>query len=64
MNNSKELNNGICIAWKDNKIGGRTYYSDEVGIPIQVWDTSLVNKETLQEIFKIEDELNKEENNE
>ena len=42
-----ELPNSCSLYWKDNEVGGRTYYSDEVGGGVVVWDTSSVNESTL-----------------
>lgn len=39
--------NGYTLFWKENEVGGRTYFSDEIGGGVIVWDTALVNSETL-----------------
>lgn len=41
------LPNGCGLIWKENDVGGRVYYSDEVGGGVVVWDTSLVDDSTL-----------------
>jgi hypothetical protein len=41
------LPNGCTLYVKDNAAGGRTYYSDEVGGGVVVWDTCLVDQATL-----------------
>lgn len=47
--NFKVLLNGSTLYWEENEVGGRTYYSDEVGLYGGiVWDTSLISKETLE----------------
>ena len=42
-----ELPNGCHLFRKPNEAGGYTYYSDEVGGGVMVWDTCLVGEETL-----------------
>ena len=49
-----QLPNGSTLFYKDNGIGGRTYYSDVVGAVVLVWDTSLVNDTTLLFALQIE----------
>lgn len=39
--------NGAHLFRKPNGIGGYTYYSDEIGGGVEVWDTSLVAESTL-----------------
>lgn len=41
------LPNSCTLYWRENEAGGRTYYSDEVGGGVVVWDTALVNESTL-----------------
>jgi|PlaIllAssembly_1097288.scaffolds.fasta_scaffold11740_3 hypothetical protein len=41
------LPNGHNLSWRDNKSGGRTYYSDETSGGIRVWDTHYVDISTL-----------------
>ena len=40
-----------------NEVGGRTYWSDEIGGGVVVWDTSLVSAEMVALALKIEAEL-------
>jgi len=42
-----DLPNGCHLFRKPNEAGGHTYYSDEVGGGVMVWDTCLVGEETL-----------------
>ena len=41
------LPNGCRLYWKTNEVGGRTYFSDEIGGGVYVWDTALVGDDTL-----------------
>ena len=41
------LPNGCTLYWEPNGIGGRRYFSDEIGGGVLVWDTSLVDSVTL-----------------
>ncbi len=41
------LPNGCSLYVKENEAGGRTYYSDEVGGGVFVWDTALIDISTL-----------------
>ena len=41
------LPNSCTLYWKQNEAGGRTYYSDEIGGGVMVWDTALVSRSTL-----------------
>lgn len=52
------LPSGYTLTIKDNEVGGRSYYSDEVGNGILVWDTALVDKKTLLAAIKLEERLN------
>lgn len=52
--NEVSLSNGTTVLWEENGVGGRRYYSDECGNGVLVWDTSLVNIDTLIGVFKIE----------
>lgn len=56
--NSFILPNGYCLYWEDNEVGGRTYYSDEIGGGCFVWDTCLCRSETLLAAMMIEKILN------
>lgn len=42
-----DLPNGCGLYWKANEVGGRTYYSDEIPCGVHVWDTALINSDTL-----------------
>lgn len=42
-----ELPNGCHLFRKKNEAGGYTYYSDEVGCGVMVWDTCMVAEATL-----------------
>ena len=41
------LPNGCMLYKKENEAGGYTYYSDEVGGGVFVWDTCMVDQSTL-----------------
>lgn len=41
------LPNGCHLFRSPNDAGGHTYFSDEVGGGVEVWDTCLVNESTL-----------------
>lgn len=41
------LPNGCTLYRRANEAGGRTYYSDEIGGGVWVWDTALVDSSTL-----------------
>ena len=47
MENTIQLPNGCTLYWEENEVGGRSYYSDEIGCGVSVWDTCLVDKSTL-----------------
>lgn len=55
---------GVTIWWKDNEAGGRTYYSDEVGGGVLVWDTCLVYIDSLFAVLDQEMKLRIEEKGE
>lgn len=42
-----KLPNGCRLYRKKNEAGGHTYFSDEVGGGVVVWDTCLVDQSTL-----------------
>lgn len=42
-----ELPNGCRLYREPNKAGGYTYYSDEIGGGVMVWDTCLVAAESM-----------------
>ncbi len=39
---------GNTLLVEDNEVGGRRYWSDEIGGGVCVWDTSLVSTEMLK----------------
>lgn len=45
---------GNVLYVEDNAAGGRTYWSDEIGGGVIVWDTCLVSKEMLELAIKME----------
>ena len=49
-----EMHNGSTLFWQENKAGGRTYSSDEIGGGVEVWDTCLVAFGTLCEAISME----------
>lgn len=51
---SRELHNGCALYWHPNQVGGRTYLSDEVGGGVFVWDTALVDADTLRAALEVE----------
>lgn len=51
------LPNGFTLFWKPNEAGGRTYFSDEIGGGVVVWDTCLVDRSTLLGAIVKEEEL-------
>jgi hypothetical protein len=53
-----ELPNGHWLYWEDNGAGGRTYWSDEIGDGVIVWDTSAVSRATIEAALRQEDRLN------
>ena len=42
-----EDSRGNTLFVEDNKVGGHTYWSNEVGGGVIVWDTCLVSREML-----------------
>ena len=56
------LPSGKTIWWEYNGAGSRTFYSDEVGNGVVVWDTALVDKSTLECVLTWERRLREEEN--
>jgi len=38
---------GLSLYVRENEAGGHTYYSDEVGCGVMVWDTCLISERTL-----------------
>lgn len=39
---------GTSLYVRDNEAGGQSYYSDEVGCGVLVWDTALVSARTVE----------------
>jgi len=54
---SCDLPNGCELFWKRNAAGGRSYYSNEVGVDVLVWDTAVVDQTTLLAAMTKEAEL-------
>ena len=52
-----ELPNGHWLYWEDNTAGGRTYWSDEIGNGVMVWDTSAVRRDTIEAALRLEAEF-------
>ena len=52
------LPNTCTLYWHDNGVGGRVYFSDEIGGGVLVWDTSLVEEGTLLAAMAQEYRLN------
>ena len=53
----KEITRGYTLFWKRNEAGGRTYYSDEIGGGVFVWDSCLVAPSTLLAAIELEREM-------
>lgn len=49
-----ETSRGYTLYRQTNGVGGYTYWSDEIGSGVMVWDTALVGLETLQLAIKVE----------
>jgi hypothetical protein len=49
--------NGVWLYRKRNEAGGYTYFSDEVGGGVFVWDTCCVSPVTLKLALALEGEL-------
>lgn len=47
MEEIAQLPNGCMLYRKKNEAGGHTYYSDEIGGGVMVWDTCLVQLSTI-----------------
>lgn len=52
------LPNGCSLYMKENEVGGRVYYSDEIGGGVDIWDTALVDKSTLLAAIVEEEKIN------
>lgn len=46
---------GYILFVEDNGVGGRRYWSDEIGSGVMVWDTSLVSHQTLKAAMDAEE---------
>jgi hypothetical protein len=49
---------GYTLFVEENEVGGRSYWSDEIGGGVMVWDTSLVGEDTLRLALSTERLLN------
>lgn len=49
-----ETPQGYGIFREPNGVGGYRYWSDEIGGGVMVWDTSIVNKDTLLTVIRAE----------
>ena len=49
--------NKYTIDVYENGVGGRKYYSDEIGGGVLVWDTCLVSENTLNKVIEKEREF-------
>jgi len=47
MKHIANLPNGCALFVKEDSVGGREYFSDEIGGGVFVWSTSLVDESTL-----------------
>ena len=57
----EKMPNGCAIYRQPNSVGGYTYFSDEIGGGVVVWDTALVNESTLLRAIALEHERSSEE---
>jgi hypothetical protein len=48
------LPNGNTLMWKPDGVGGREYWSTEIGGGVLVWDTALVEESTIQAALNVE----------
>ena len=48
MDLAGDFDDGTSLYVVDNEAGGRTYYSDEIGCGVLVWDTALVSRRTIE----------------
>jgi hypothetical protein len=53
------LRSGYTLYWQRNEVGTRRYFSDEIGGGTIVWDTALVDANTLLEAIAQEAHLNR-----
>lgn len=49
-----ETSRGYKLYRQTNGVGGHTYWSDEIGCGVMVWDTALVGLETLKLAIDVE----------
>ena len=49
-----ETNRGYKLYVEDNAVGGRSYWSAEIGGGVLIWDTCLACPESLELAIKIE----------
>lgn len=45
---------GYTIFEEDNEVGGKRYWSDEIGGGVMIWDTSLGSIESLEFVIALE----------
>ena len=50
-----ETSRGYHIFRERNDVGGYRYWSDEIGGGVLIWDTTLVDLETLKKCLSIEE---------
>lgn len=53
----RQMPSGYTLFWKPDEVGGRDYFSDEIGGGVHVWNTSLVDARTLEFALQNEREL-------
>lgn len=41
------LPNGCTLYWRKDDLGGRMYWSDEIGGGVKIWDVSFIGMDTL-----------------
>jgi hypothetical protein len=56
------LPNGCTLYVANNVAGGRTYFSDEIGGGVMVWDTCLVDTASILQAIVEEDRIRYREN--
>lgn len=44
----RDFEDGTTLYVKENEAGGVTYYTDEIGCGVAVWDTAMISEKTLQ----------------
>ncbi len=55
-----EDSRGNSLLVESNEVGGNTYWSDEIGGGVMVWDTALVSMEMLELAISEEKKFNEE----